>query len=640
MQSRYPPRPPYPPDSGPLPGESDRDLVAQLTGPADSRHHAVALLLARHWRATCDYAAVCLATTGPAAQLAATTAFHHVLGRLTGGTVRGALRPHLLVAVRETVRTWAADDVICAVVPELRKPTGGRGLRAAPPGTAERRHLAARAFRALPDASQCLLWHTEVEAEPINIPAGLLGVETAAAESALERAREQFRTVCVRAHRELAPTKECRFYNRLLDVSLRRGSPLLADVGEHLTACRHCRHAADQLGLFEGALDILLAEAVLGWGARRYLAARPGRGAPEAWTATASRTPYGEPAGRHRTAALGGRRTAVAVGVGLASLALLATVLVVRSWSDDNGVPGPHATWGAPAGHAPRPGASTGASTGTRTGPGTGGIRPSGADSSAASAGEPVPLARGTLRNLDSGLCLDLPGDGSRPGAEVREAACSTAGSQQWTYQDDGLLRSALDPLLCLAADPVARRVTVAGCVVHAGEVVYDVTVRGEILLRGHKGLSLAVTPGHVVVARRNGSREQRWALGPGLDGLPGDSAAPDTTRPTATGPTAPGDGNEPPGEDALPGANGRAGRDRGKAGQGTERSGRGPERPRQWFTPRIAQAGADDTVRAGGGGDPGSGLTAAAPGPVTAAVSPVTRAVAAAPAAVGTLLG
>ncbi|MGJ3558412.1 hypothetical protein ACR6C2_03410 [Streptomyces sp. INA 01156] len=49
----------------------------------------------------------------------------------------------------------------------------------------------------------------------------------------------------------------------------------------HLTDCRHCRNAAEQLSHFEGALGTLLAEAVLGWGARRYLdSARPGGTGP------------------------------------------------------------------------------------------------------------------------------------------------------------------------------------------------------------------------------------------------------------------------------------------------------------------------------------------------------------------------
>ncbi|WP_330350458.1 hypothetical protein [Streptomyces sp. NBC_00582] len=353
MQSPNPPRPPYPPRPGWPPGDSDPHLAARLA-EGDTSGRAVALLLARHWRATHDYAAVCLADSGDSARLVAAAAFHTVFDRLAKGHSGGALRPQLLVVVRNTVREWAGTEGLSAVLPELRKTVGGRGLRAARPVTPERRQLAERAFSLLPAASQCLLWHSEVEREPLSVPAGLLGVDDITAAAGLEQAREQFRAGCVRAHRELAPTAECRFYNRLLDVPLRRGGTLLPDVRRHLAQCRFCRHAAEQLGHFDGALDTLLAETVLSWGAHRYLDSRPARaasGARPAGPIAAAR-----PTGRHRVAPSGlldlsGRRPkAVLVGVGLTSLALLATVLVAKSWSDDNGVPAPGATWGAPAG--------------------------------------------------------------------------------------------------------------------------------------------------------------------------------------------------------------------------------------------------------------------------------------------------
>ncbi|GHI09332.1 hydrolase [Streptomyces cellostaticus] len=605
MHSPYPPRPPFPPCPGSLPGESDRNLVAQLGGPDGGRHHAVALLLARHWRSTRDYAVVCLAAAGPSAQLVATAAVQRVLGRLAGGAVGGALRPQLLVTVRETVRAWAADDAACVVMPELRKPTGGRGLRATMPGTPERRQLAERAFQALPGASQCLLWHTEVEAEPINIPAGLLGIDVATAAAALEQAREQFRAGCVRAHREVAPSGECRFYNRLLDVPIRRGGSLLPDVQQHLTACRHCRHAAEQLSHFEGGLDVLLAETVLGWGARRYLDSRPGRGAVEEWPCEPPAVHPG-PGGRHRTAPEGRRRTALAVGVGLTALALLATVLVTKGWSDDNGVPGPHVTWGAPVGQSARPGAT--------------GRRSSAASPSAASVGETVEAAHGRLRSLASGRCLDVRGGRAETGAAVLLAGCSSAGSQQWSYRDDGLLRSAADPTLCLAADPGTRTVVVSGCVVHAGEVAYDLTVRGELLLRRPGGLALSPGSGtssaRVVVAARDGSGEQLWVLEPEAAAAPHASAAPDAPDPGRPEPSRRSAGQ--PGEDAP----------RDKPGPGT----RPPERGEEEYEPRIAQVGTGDA--------PAPVRPAASRDLVGALVPPVTGTVTAVSTAVGSLLG
>lgn len=619
MQSSYPPRPPYPPRPGSTPAESDRNLIARLTGTPAERHHAVALLLTRHWRATCDYAVVCLASATPTAQLVASAAFERVLGRLAGGAVGGALRPQLLVTVRETVRAWAADEAVSVVAPELRKTTGGRGLSAARPGTPERRQLAERAFQALPGASQCLLWHTEVDAEPIYIPAGLLGVDIDTATAALDQAREQFRSGLVRAHRELAPSKECRFYNRLLDVPIRRGGSLLPDVQRHLTECRYCRHAAEQLSHFDGGLEVLLAETVLGWGARRYLDSRPGRGAVvEAWPSAAEPDPAAAPSGgRHRTVSESGRRKAVAAGVGLVSLALLATVLVAKSWSDDNGVPRPGATaWGAPGGSTPG---------GSATRPGPAADAPSSVSPSPASVGEPVEIAHGRLRSLDAGRCLDVRGGRVRDGADPRLALCSDAGSQQWSYQDDGMLRSALDPALCLAADPGTRGVVVSGCLVHAGEVSYDLTVRGELLLRWDKGLALAADGAHVVVAGRNGSVRQRWDLDPVGGGAP---AAPDPTG-SAPAPAPKRDARtDTPAPLPVPGIPGQA-----------------PGAPQEPYGTRIAQVGSHGrpapVARPGHPGEPIAPLTGTAGAAVDSVTGSVRDSVTAAlPATVADLVG
>ncbi|MCL8014857.1 RICIN domain-containing protein [Streptomyces sp. AS02] len=457
--------------------------------------------MARHWHAVHDYAAICLVSTESSASMVAAAAFHRVLGRPGDG----ALRPQLLTAVRDLVKEWAADGAISALMPELGKPTGGRGLRAARSVTPERRHIAERAFRALPGASQCLLWHTEVEAEPITVPTGLLGVDTGTASAAMEGVREQFRAGCVRAHRELAPTRECRYYNRLLDVPIRRGGALLPDVQQHLTECRYCRHAAEQLSHFEGGLEVLLAETVLGWGARRYLDSRPGRGG--LGPASCNRPRRG---GRHRPDQLAvprGRAKVLALGVGLTSLALLVTVLTAKGWSEESGVPDAQATWGVPSGKSVSPGAVSGPSTG--------------GSPSAASAEDPVEIAQGRLRNVDRGLCLDLRKGEIRTGVRAELAECSSAASQHWSYQDSGLLRSAADPTLCLDSDADKGTVVLANCLAHAGEVRYDLTVHGELLPRRSGGLAVASgDDDSVVLAERDGSEAQRWLLDGGLVGV------------------------------------------------------------------------------------------------------------------------
>ncbi|MEU9355408.1 RICIN domain-containing protein [Streptomyces griseoloalbus] len=519
MHTPHPPRPPYPPPGGD-PGESDEFLAARLRGrPEGEAAGSVALLTARHWHSMHDYAAVCLASSGPAAAMVTAAALHQVLDRVAVGESAVALRPALLVGVRDTVREWAADDRIAGVLPELQKPVGGRGMRAATTMTPENRVLAQRAFRSLPALARCLLWHVEVEAEPISVPAGLLGMDTDIASGALEQARDTFRQSCVHAHQELAPTKDCRFYNRLLDVPIRRGGTLLPDVRQHLSGCRFCRYAAEQLSHFEGGLGTLIAEAVLGWGARRYLDSRPGRATAgsRAGRAARRRGRGGDGqsgSGRHRLlsripvpdrlAGIGlpdpvrSTRTLL-TGIGAVSAGVLVSVLIAGSSTPDGGTADRTGSTGAAGGRAAVPSASPPGAAGLPTAPG-----------------------RTRLRNAAFGLCLDTRGE-PRDGSGTRLAECSSAWTQQWTYEDDGLLRSVADPGLCLDSHKDAG-VVVLGTCADAGDrrgddVRYGLTVQGELLPRWDEQLALTpATPdanADIVVKVRDRTVNQRWAAEP-----------------------------------------------------------------------------------------------------------------------------
>ncbi|MBC2906738.1 ricin-type beta-trefoil lectin domain protein [Streptomyces sp. PSKA01] len=470
--------------------------------------------MARHWQPAQEYAAICLASRAQVASMVTSAAFHQVLDRLALGEPGTALRPRLLVAVRDTVRVWAAEERISAVLPDLGKPAGGRGMRAAKSMTPENRKLAGRSFHALPGLARCLLWHIEVEAEAITVPAGLLGMDTDTASVALEQAREKFREGCVLAHRELAPTKDCRFYNRLLDVPIRRGGALLPDVQEHLSQCRYCRSTAEQLSHFEGALGTLLAESVLGWGARRYLESRPGRTRPSPRPPGSARHGGGRrrllpriPAQVRRTTEGPRPSRVLLTGVGIASAGLLASVLAASVWSDDDGT-GPAASATNGTGAEAPPTVSTAP-------PGTAQL--------------PVPPRQTRLRNAEADLCLDIR-DEPKVGAGAELATCSAADSQQWSYEKDGLLRSAAEPGLCLDSHVDAGVVVLGRCAdgddERADDVRYDLTVQGELLPRWDEQLALASTNGEagsdIVVKVRDGSDAQRWLADPGESANPG----------------------------------------------------------------------------------------------------------------------
>ncbi|SOE07158.1 RICIN domain-containing protein [Streptomyces sp. Ag109_G2-15] len=561
MPTPHPPRPPYPPPGGD-PGESDESLAAPLRAGSDAEaSRSAALLMARHWQPVQDYAVICLAAPGPLAHMVSAAAFHQVLGRLALGEPAEAIRPRLLVAVRDTVVNWSATDRISAVLPGLQKPAGGRGMRTAKSLIPENRALSERSFQSLPRLEQALLWHTEVEAEPINVPAGLLGMDIDSAAAALEQARDTFREGCVRAHRELAPSTDCRHYNRLLDVPIRRGGALLPDVQQHLAVCPYCRHAAEQLGQIEAGLGVLLAEAVLGWGARRYLESRPGRRRPgPARTRSTSRRSGGRRRGGGRPGLLGrvpvpgGRRRGdggdsgtlartrvrrapgdgwssrtLLTGVGVASAGLLATVLALSVWPDSGAGTDPVASTGAAPGTEAQ---SAPASAGT---PGTAGLP---------AAGRPT-----RLHNAAADLCLDVKGKPAA-GASAVLAVCSTARTQQWTYETDGLLRSAADSGLCLDSHADAGVVILGTCADvgarRGGDVRYDLTVQGELLPRWDETLALATTGdtagADIVVKVRDRSAGQRW-LTDGPSASPGSLSIAGTEGPSARPAELPGTG-------------------------------------------------------------------------------------------------
>ena len=113
MQSPHPPRPPYPPRPGGAPGNPTVNLAAQLrAGPRVETGHAVALL-------TGAALAGDVRLRGHLPRHLGADRLHGRRRRLPPGAraaERGesahALRPQLLVAVRDTVREWAADDGI------------------------------------------------------------------------------------------------------------------------------------------------------------------------------------------------------------------------------------------------------------------------------------------------------------------------------------------------------------------------------------------------------------------------------------------------------------------------------------------------------------------------------------------------
>ncbi|MFJ3669326.1 ricin-type beta-trefoil lectin domain protein [Streptomyces sp. NPDC090106] len=495
---------------------TDAQLSAELkkwTGAAPALQ-PVGELLDRHWEAAFAYARLC--TDGARSAGMLTTAS---FTRLFGETLRhngptAAWRPQLLVTVRRIAAEWDTDRNREQLHPDLRSETedGGRAAARLLP-SAERRLLSA-AFQRLPQSARCLLWHHEVEAEPMEIPASLLGLDEEAARLELGRARERLREECLQVHRELAPEQECRSFLRMLDVTYRRGGvDVDPDLRAHLDRCEHCRDIADQLHQFGAGLGVALAEAVLGWGGAAYVEMRsmpqeaallherpvvPG----EAFFDGGPAAPRGS--GTRRTAKRAARRAAArrrnltAAVVTVSGLVVIPLVL----WSLGNG----DST------------AQAGGSTQVADAPGT--DRSTNDPTWVGSGDEAQGDLSGRLHNVDSGLCVSVAGGKAVQGAEVQVAKCAAAPTELWTYRTDGLLRSVAEPDLCLDSH-IAYSVRLAPCTAagaNAKNVRYDFTLQGNLVPRWDQDLALtpAATDGTgalVAKSRQDEAEVQRWVF-------------------------------------------------------------------------------------------------------------------------------
>ncbi|MYS66067.1 hydrolase, partial [Streptomyces sp. SID5473] len=94
-----------------------------------------------------------------------------------------------------------------------------------------------------------------------------------------------------------------------------------------------------------------------------------------------------------------------------------------------------------------------------------------------------------------SGLCLDVRDGIARRGADAVTEICAGRLSQRWTYETDGLLRSAAAPALCLDSGRPDGVLALASCDREPGATAgpggtgalrlrYELTAGGELLAR------------------------------------------------------------------------------------------------------------------------------------------------------------
>ncbi len=204
--------------------------------------------------------------------------------------------------------------------------------------TVYRRTTLGRAFGALPDRWQTILWLSFVDGADRDEIATILGMNVGGVSALSYRAREGLRRAYLDAHLVSAPTRGCSEIWPMLSGAVRGGLTTIQRkrVDEHVGHCAYCRDARSELDSVNSKLGVLLAPLVLGAAAPAYLdvlgqthSAAPGRG-----RLARSRA-------RSRPAPSPRRRSSSLVKGGAASLAVVASTSTVADRRDDRRLHGP-----------------------------------------------------------------------------------------------------------------------------------------------------------------------------------------------------------------------------------------------------------------------------------------------------------
>ncbi|MFD5824902.1 sigma-70 family RNA polymerase sigma factor [Lentzea sp. NPDC060358] len=202
-------------------------------------------------------------------------AFAKVLDTLRAG--RGpdaAFRAYLLTALRHTAydktrrdRKVDLTEDMTDVAPAVAfSDTAVAGLE---------RSFAARAFAALPERWQMVLWHTEIEGQSPAEVAPLLGLTANGVSALAYRAREGLKQQYLQMHLAETGGERCRATVDRLGAWTRGGLSKreATQVETHLDECGRCRALAAELADVNGSLRLFVAPLVLGVGATTYLLA-------------------------------------------------------------------------------------------------------------------------------------------------------------------------------------------------------------------------------------------------------------------------------------------------------------------------------------------------------------------------------
>ncbi|SEQ72256.1 sigma-70 family RNA polymerase sigma factor [Lentzea albida] len=250
-------------------GPSDAELIESVRGGTID---AYGKLYERHVSAAYNLARQ-LARSQAEADDLVSEAFAKVLDTLRAG--RGpdsAFRAYLLTALRHTAydktrrdkKVDLTEDMTDVAPPVAFSDTAVAGLE---------KSMAARAFAALPERWQMVLWHTEIEGQSPAEVAPLLGLTANGVSALAYRAREGLKQQYLQMHLADTEAERCKATVDRLGAWTRAGLSKreATQVETHLDECGRCRALAAELADVNGSLRIFVAPLVLGIGAATYL---------------------------------------------------------------------------------------------------------------------------------------------------------------------------------------------------------------------------------------------------------------------------------------------------------------------------------------------------------------------------------
>ncbi|PWI15905.1 ricin-type beta-trefoil lectin domain protein [Streptomyces sp. Act143] len=487
---------------------SDARLTGLLRTDTATAYAALLELRARHREPGLAYARLCTTSESAARQLAAQV-FTTAARETARGTDPGVpWRHRLLLLTVRSASSWAADDRAAGLDPGLLLI-----LNTSAPGGPPPPMLAA--FRSLPARAQGLVWYRLVEREPETRTAVLLGLTREDVVYGTEPALQSLAQACPRFRLAASDDPDCADFRRLIEESVRPGTPRdSADLRAHMALCVHCTAAYEELSALRDNPRTALAEGLLPWAGTAYVTRetageRVGApGSPRTWP-------------RHRRVVL----TSVALGVAVTPLVLL---LMAQSSSPR----GPQDTARTPAPVVPPPVTVTATATVSAAPTPSPTSRPPSPSPSPSRTARPTPspspspvrppgATYAQVVNVASGRCLDIRDGDLEQGTDVITAPCASSPTQRWRVDTGrGVLQSSADPDFCLdSRGSVDRGVGIWEC----GSVDGDngdnlrFTVDPDGVIRPAIAIATALTPdddGGLVLRPLTGGREQRWRAG------------------------------------------------------------------------------------------------------------------------------